>query len=156
MCPHRRLLFCVCLMLTLAACAGVSEDVTSIRDVRHVEHGGLSYRIMENADKHTITTTPSLGASIKGGLINGLALGMANVLPGKEAHLQAARAYLDATGRSHCLIKSAKLVVEPRYRFLYECPGNDDSGVEDGSTAADKRDQLREKSRSISLNLSST
>ncbi|WP_319569312.1 hypothetical protein [Cohaesibacter marisflavi] len=98
------------------------EDVTSITDVRHVELDGQAYRIMENSEKHTITTTPPLGTAFKGGLINGLALGMANVLPGKAQHYKAARKYLDETDRAECSIKSGFLVVEPRYRFLYVCP----------------------------------
>lgn len=122
---------CLIACLLPAACADgvqseMTEDITSITDVRHVDLDGLAYRIMENNIKQTITTTPPLGASIKGGLINGLALGMTNVLPGKARHYKAARKYLDETGRADCPIKSGYLVVEPRYRFLYECPQQDD------------------------------
>ena len=106
----------------LTGCSGMTEDVTSIANVQHVALDGLAYRIMENRDKHTITTTPPLGASLKGGLINGLALGMANVLPKKETHAKAARKYLDETGRTACSIERGFLVVEPRYRFVYHCP----------------------------------
>ena len=113
---------------SIVGCSGVTEDVTSITDVRHVELDGQSYRIMENVEQKTVTTTPSLGASLKGGLINGLALGMANVLPGKETHLRAARKYLDETGRKDCPISKGRLVVEPRYRFTYACPEAEDTG----------------------------
>ena len=128
--------YALCLIVCLlpAACADggqsdMVEDITSITDVRHVDLDGLAYRIMENSEKHTITTTPPLGASFKGALINGLALGMTNVLPDKERHSQAARKYLDETGRANCPIKSGKLVVEPRYRFLYECPQEEDKSA---------------------------
>ncbi|WP_319498899.1 hypothetical protein [uncultured Cohaesibacter sp.] len=131
---------CAALLLagcSIAGCSGVTEDVTSITDVRHVELDGLSYRIMENAEQKTVTTTPPLGASLKGGLINGLALGMANVLPGREAHLRAARKYLDETGRKACPISKGRLVVEPRYRFTYACPVAEGDASEAEATGKD-------------------
>ncbi|WP_316859403.1 hypothetical protein [uncultured Cohaesibacter sp.] len=118
----------------LAGCVTDSrEAIQSLPDVKHAQVGPLSYRIFENAETKTITTTPPLDHALKAGLMNGLSLGMANVLPKQDEHQKAARVYLDQTGRAHCSISGGRKIVDARYSFSYDCAG---APAKDPSTAA--------------------
>nr|WP_320142422.1 hypothetical protein [uncultured Cohaesibacter sp.] len=111
----------ICVCCFLAGCSGVNRAMQFDPKVHHVRVGDTAYRVFEHPKENVIMTTPPVAGAAARGFAKGLTLGLANTMPSEKVHEQAARDYLDQTGRSHCKITKGYLVVEPQYEFTYDC-----------------------------------
>lgn len=116
----------------MAGCMALSGCITSSAIKRAMEYDALvhrvetgqgKYRIFERPGEDVIMTTPSLDRVVGDGVVKGATLGIRDVSPTEQTHRQAARDYLDRTGREDCRIVSGSLLMDPQYEFRFGCPG---------------------------------
>lgn len=110
--------------LTLAGCQSTNRIWEYEKTVHRITMPDDTYRILEHPTENVLLTTPSIGTATAAGLASGLTLGVASgaVRTREQLHEDAARAWLDQTGRQNCQITRGYLLAEPQYEFWFECP----------------------------------
>lgn len=112
-------------LVALCACSstsGLGRAMSYPSSFTKVTMPDDTYRVFDHATDKTIMTTPSIGAAVGSGAVQGATLGVVSVASPEQRHEAAARKYLDQTNRQDCEIVSGYLVVKLQYEFTYRCP----------------------------------
>lgn len=120
----KQILAVVILGAALGGCAGANYAMQNYNGVpvQRVETAGDNWRIFDKPDEGRMMVTSSIGAAMAQGLGQGLLFNAVDNTPPEPQFRQAARAYLDSTGREACQITDAYLIVRPQFEVTYDCP----------------------------------
>lgn len=110
-------------LLLLTGCAGMSYAMTEYSGVKvnEIETKHDKYRIFDKPEQGKMMVTSSIGHSMGQGLAKGITLNSVDSTPPKPLFQEAARAWLDQTGRKKCKITDGYLIISPQFEFTYSC-----------------------------------
>jgi hypothetical protein len=118
-------------LFTLGGCAGMDAALKyTDTKVQTFPNGGDSWRIFDKPAEGRLMITPSIGESMKAGLISGATFGAADTDIPKPVYQRVVEAWFVHT-RRRCTMTDGYKLIRPQWEFKYSCTRGSVGGSRD-------------------------